>query len=339
MEYIKEILCQLFSILIYPGLLFLAVAGLTADWLDRKLYARMQNRQGPPWFQPLADFVKLVSKETIIPKSVDSFLFKVLPYIAVAAVVSCAMMIPFDGGEALIDFPGDLIVTAYFLSIPIMCFFLIGWYSSSPYAAVGSMRVLTQFFAYEVPLTLVLISPAIIAGSWSISDIAYYYYINPLMILFNILGFAVALITMQGKLERVPFDIPHAETEIVGGVFTEYSGKLYGFIRLAVSIEMIIVCALISAVFLGGSLGFEGIAGFMVFAVKLLFLIFISALIRSLMARVRIEQMINFCWRVLTPLAIVQIIIAVCIAYNLNRPQEMLEPMDNDSYVVEEFYD
>jgi NADH-quinone oxidoreductase subunit H len=340
MEYTKGILCQLFSILIYPGLLFLAVAGLTADWLDRKLYARMQNRQGPPFLQPLADFVKLVSKEIIIPKSVDSFLFKILPYIAVAAVVTCAMMIPFNGSEALLSFTGDLIATAYLLSIPIMCFFLIGWYSSSPYAAVGSMRVLTQFFAYEVPLTLVLISPAIIAGSWSISEIAYYYYIKPSMMFFNMLGFIVALITMQGKLERVPFDIPHAETEIVGGVFTEYSGRLYAFIRLAVSIEMIVLCALISAVFLGGSFGFEGFAGFLVFIVKLLFLIFVSALIRSLMARVRIEQMINFCWRILTPLAILQIIIAILIAYNLNKPQQIINTVDsNDSYASEEFYD
>lgn len=313
MEYTKQILCQLFDILVYPGLLFLAAAGLASDWLDRKLYARMQNRVGPPWFQPLADFVKLVSKETIIPKAVDSFLFKILPYIAVAAVVAAAMMIPFDSSLALVSFQGDLIVAAYLLTIPIMCFFLIGWYSSSPYAAVGSMRVLTQFFAYEVPLVLVLIGPAIVAGSWNISDIAYYYYLNPAMMLVNLLGLAVALITIQGKLERVPFDIPHAETEIVGGVFTEYSGKLYGFTRLAVSMEMVVVAALISAVFLGGSLGFEGFAGFMVFAVKFLAIIFISALIRSLMARVRIEQMVNFCWRILTPLAILQIIITILV--------------------------
>jgi NADH-quinone oxidoreductase subunit H len=311
MGYTKEILCQLFSILIYPGLLFLVVLGLAADWLDRKLYARMQNRVGPPWYQPLADFIKLVSKETIIPKSVDSFLFKVLPYIAAAAVVTCVMLVPISGDTAPMAFQGDLIAATYLLSIPVMCFFLIGWYSSSPYAAVGSMRVLTQFFAYEVPLTLALISPAIIAGSWSISDISYYYYLNPYMIPVNLLGLFVALIAMQGKLERVPFDIPHAETEIVGGVFTEYSGRLYGFVRLAVSMEMIVVCALISAMFLGGSLGFEGAAGFAVFAVKLLGLVFVSALIRSLMARVRIEQMVNFCWRVLTPLAMLQILIAI----------------------------
>lgn len=313
MEYTKDILQQLFYILIYPGLLFLAVAGLASDWIDRKLYARMQNRMGPRWFQPLADFVKLVSKETIIPKSVDSYLFKVLPYIAIAAIVTCVFMIPIHSAESVIDFNGDLIAVAYMLSIPTMCFFLIGWYSDSPYAAVGSMRVLTQFFAYEVPLTLVLIGPAIVAGSWSIQDIAYFYASNPVMMFINIIGFGVALITMQGKLERVPFDIPHAETEIVGGPFTEYSGKLYGFIRMAFSIEMIVVAALFNAVFLGGSLGLGGILGFLVFCVKVLAIIFFSALIRSLMARFRIEQMIDFCWRILTPLAMLQIIISIIV--------------------------
>ena len=315
MEHIKQILPQLFHILVYPGLAFLFFAGLTADWADRKLYARMQNRQGPRWYQPLADFLKLAVKETIIPKSVDSYLFKILPYIAIAAITACIFMIPIHNMEALSPFTGDLIATAYLLSIPTMCFFLIGWYSDSPYSAVGSMRVLTQFFAYEVPLTLVLIAPAIIASSWTIQDISYYYYTHPLMMLLNLLGFGVALITMQGKLERVPFDIPHAETEIVGGVFTEYSGGLYGFIRLAFSMEMIVVGALLNAVFLGGTLGFEGILGFAVFAVKLFLIIFFSALIRSLMARVRIEQMVNFCWRILTPLAILQIIIALIVRF------------------------
>ncbi|MDR1684548.1 MAG: NADH-quinone oxidoreductase subunit H [Elusimicrobiota bacterium] len=309
----KIILCQLFDILIYPGLLFLFAAGLTADWVDRKLYARMQNRQGPRWFQPLADFVKLVSKETITPKAVDSPLFKVLPYIAIAAVASCIMMIPLQNMDALLSFQGDLIVIAYMLTIPTMCLFLIGWYSSSPYAAVGSMRVLTQFFAYEVPLLLALLGPAVIAGSWSVGDIAFYYNAKPVMTAVNIAGLLVALIALQGKLERVPFDIPHAETEIVGGVFTEYSGKLYAFIKLAMSMEMIVVAALFSAVFLGGSLGLSGVLGFLVFIGKLFAIIFISALIRSLMARVRIEQMINFCWRVLTPAAMAQLIISIIV--------------------------
>ncbi|MDR0952597.1 MAG: NADH-quinone oxidoreductase subunit H [Elusimicrobiota bacterium] len=309
---IKELLIQLFEILIYPGLLFLFVAALLADWIDRKLYARMQNRQGPPWYQPLADFVKLISKETIIPKhAVGKHLFRVLPYLAISAVVVCIFFIPISGSLALMSFQGDLIAAAYLLSIPTMCFFLIGWTSSSPYSAVGAMRVLTQFFAYEVPMILVLIGPAIVAGSWRIEDIAYYYSANPSMMFVNILGFIVALITMQGKLERVPFDIPHAETEIVGGVFTEYSGKLYGFIKLAISIEMIVVAALFNAVFMGGSLGLEGFLGFLLFCFKVLIIILISAIIRSAMARVRIEQMINFCWRVLVPIAMLQLIISI----------------------------
>lgn len=313
MEYILDILLQLFYILVFPGLLFLVVFGLLADWVDRKLYAKMQNRQGPPWFQPFADFIKLLSKETIIPKYAEKPMFGILPYVAIAAIVTSVFMIPIYNETSLVDFQGDLIAVAYLLSIPTMCFFLVGWSSSSPYSSVGSMRVLTQFFAYEVPMTLVLISPAIVSGTWNIQDITYFYATHPWMMLVNILGFIVALITMQGKLERVPFDIPHAETELVGGVFTEYSGGLYAFIRLSMSIEMIVVAALFNAVFLGGALGFDGIIGFAIFCVKLFVLIWISALIRSAMARIRIEQMINFCWRLLVPAAILQIIISIIV--------------------------
>ncbi len=308
-----DILIQLFEILIFPGLLFLAVFALLSDWGDRKFYARMQNRVGPPWYQPLADFIKLISKETIIPKHADKKMFKLLPYVAIAAVVTVIFMIPLTSPQAKVNFQGDLIVVAYLLSIPTMCFFLAGWSSASPYSSVGAMRVITQFFAYEVPLTLVLLGPAILANSWNIADISAFYTAHPMLMLVNILGFIVAIITLQGKLERVPFDIPHAETEIVGGVFTEYSGKLYGFIRLAMSMELIAVTALFSAIFMGGPLGQSGILAFIIFCVKLLVIVWLSALIRSLMARVRIEQMINFCWKILVPLAILQIIISIIV--------------------------
>lgn len=306
-----DIIIQILEILIFPGLLFLAVFALICDWVDRKLYARMQNRMGPPWYQPLADFIKLIAKETIIPKHADKKMFKLLPYVSIAAVVTVMFMIPLISPQARVNFQGDLIVVAYLLSIPTMCFFLAGWSSASPYASIGAMRIITQFFAYEVPLTLVLLGPAILANSWNIADISAFYTANPMLMLVNFLGFIVAIITLQGKLERVPFDIPHAETEIVGGVFTEYSGKLYGFIRLAMSMELIAVAALFSAIFMGGPLGQKGIAAFIIFCAKLLVIVWLSTLIRSLMARVRIEQMINFCWKILVPLSILQIIISI----------------------------
>ncbi|WP_424244032.1 NADH-quinone oxidoreductase subunit H [Elusimicrobium posterum] len=309
---ISDILWSLFYILIYPGIFFLAAYGLFCQWVDRKLYAQMQNRQGARWYQPLADFVKLLAKEVIIPDNVtERTMFKILPFIAIAAITTTALMIPFESINSVLSFQGNLIAAVYLLSIPTITFFLIGWSSQSPYSAIGSMRVLTQLFAYEVPLMLVLLAPAILAGTWNISEIAVFFTEHPALMLTNILGFLISLISLQGKLERVPFDIPHAETEIVGGVFTEYSGRLYGFIKLAVDMEMVVVAALLNAIFLGGSFGLTGILGFAVFVVKTLIIVFFLSLIRSLMARVRIEQMISFCWKVLAPLSLVQIIISV----------------------------
>jgi len=310
----NDILWQLFVIAIYPGMFFLIVYGLFCQWADRKLYAQMQNRKGPGLMQPLADLIKLLSKEVVIPKNVTEVrMFKILPYIAVAAVTTAALMIPFESAESAVSFQGNLIVVLYILTIPTLTFFLIGWSSQSPYSAIGSMRVLTQLFAYEVPLMLSMLSPAILADSWNTSDIALFYAGRPLLMLVNIIGFVVALVALQGKLERVPFDIPHAETEIVGGVFTEYSGRLYGFIKLALDMEMVVVAALINAVFLGGSFGLSGVAGFGLFLVKTLCIVFILALIKSLMARVRIEQMLAFCWKYLAPLSILQLVINIAV--------------------------
>jgi NADH-quinone oxidoreductase subunit H len=299
----------LFGILIFPGFLFLNVYGLLAEFIDRKLYARFQNRKGPPWFQPLADFVKLISKETIIPCEADKKIFSFLPVLALASVATAFLYIPVWGLNSLYPFSGDIIIVLYLITIPTVTFFLAGWYSASLYATLGSVRSLTQLFSYEVPLFMALLGPALLADTWSISGIAAFYSAHPLLALANIPGFVIALVAMQGKLERVPFDIPEAETEIVAGPFVEYSGRLLAIFRMAIDIEMIVVSALLAAVFIP----FYGVAnpvlGFVVFIIKTLFIIFLLALFRSVMARLRIEQMVSFTWRYLTPAALVQILI------------------------------
>ncbi len=294
-------------LLIFPGFLFLAVYGLFLQWVDRKLCAVMQNRMGPPWFQGYADFIKLLAKEVIVPDEASGTMFRVLPFFAMAAVMTALVSIPV-WGHALYSFQGDMVAVIYLLTIPTVTFFLAGWSSSSPYATVGSMRVLTQLFAYEVPLMLSLIGPAILAGTWNITEISAFFAANPSLIPAQILGFAAALIALQGKLERMPFDIPHAKNEIVGGQFTEYSGRLFGFFCLAVDMELVVGAALLNAVFLGGALGFHGAAGVAMFLGKTLFITFLLALLKVLMARIRIEQMINFCWKYLAPVAMAQVI-------------------------------
>ncbi|MDD4891902.1 MAG: NADH-quinone oxidoreductase subunit H, partial [Phycisphaerae bacterium] len=255
------ILGQLFYMLVFPGFLFLIVLGLAAQFVDRKLYARMQNRQGPPWFQPLADLIKLAAKEQIVPVHADSWMFRLVPLFAMTAILTSFLYIPIyriDGKGAFpFAFTGDLIVVLYLLTIPTITFFLGGWYSRSVYSMLGAVRALMQLFAYEVPLFLAILAPAILASSadpaehaWSVTAMARFYNAHPALALLNVVGLCVALVAMLGKLERVPFDTPEAETEIVGGSFTEYTGRLYALFRLAVDIEAIVGASLIAAVFL-----------------------------------------------------------------------------------------
>jgi NADH-quinone oxidoreductase subunit H len=304
-------LLSLFYIFIFPGFIFLGAYGLFIEYIDRKLYARFQNRVGPPWFQPLADFIKLIGKEGIIPSKADKGVFKILPAFAVASVSCVILYLPVWNITALFSFKSDLIVVLYLLTIPTLTFFMAGWSSVSLYATLGAVRTITQLFAYEVPLFMALLGPALLADSWSVSEIAAFYYKNPLLSLVNIPGFIVAVVAMQGKLERVPFDIPDAETEIVAGFFTEYSGRFLAMFRLGIDIELVVLVSLVSAVFIPFFVTSDFFLGILVYLIKTLFLVFILSLIRSLMARIRIEQMINFCWKFLAPVAIAQILIDI----------------------------
>jgi NADH-quinone oxidoreductase subunit H len=302
-------LISVFYILIFPGIIFLSTYGLVVEFIDRKLYARFQNRIGPPWFQPLADFIKLIGKEAIVPSKADRGMFTILPAFAIASVSTAIMYIPLWNINSIYPFKTDIVVVLYLLTIPTITFFIAGWVSSSLYATLGSVRVITQLFAYEVPLFMALLGPALLAGSWSISGITSFYHSHPLLTLVNIPGFIVALIAMQGKLERVPFDIPEAETEIVAGSFTEYSGRFLALFRMAIDIEMVVLASLCAAIYFPFYYPSNLFLGIIVYLVKTLIVVFILSLIRSLMARLRIEQMVNFCWKFLAPAAILQILI------------------------------
>ena len=300
---------SLFQILVFPGFLFLGLISLAFEYVDRKLYARLQNRVGPPWYQPLADIVKLVSKESIVPKNADRFVFKAIPIFAMAATYTAFLYIPITGTQSVYPFASDLIVVLYFLTIPTLTFFLAGWFSSSLYAEIGSIRAMTQFFAYEVPLYMSLLGPALLAGSWSISGITAFYHANPLLTLVNLPGLFVALVATQGKLERAPFDIPDAETEIVGGTFTEYSGRLLAMFRMTIDSELVVMAALISAVFFPFYIPGNAVLGLLVFLVKVLVVVILLTVMRAVLARLRIDQMVSFCWKVLAPVSLAQILI------------------------------
>ena len=302
-------IAALFNLLVFPGFLFLAAFGLAAEYIDRIIYARLQNRMGPPWFQPLADLIKLIAKEDVIPCEANPRMFKMMPILALTAAVTASFYIPLWGKTALFGFNGDLVVVLYLLTIPTLTFFLGGWYSTSLFSKIGAMRAITQLFAYEVPLFISILAPALLADTWSLSEMSAFYAAHPLYWAFNLIGFFVALIAMLGKLEKVPFDIPEAETEIVAGTFTEYSGKLLGFFKLAIDVEAVVGASLLAAVFLPFGYGIGSYFGFAIYVAKVLFIICLLALSRTIFARLRIDQMMVFCWKYVAPLAFVQLVI------------------------------
>ncbi len=302
-------MAALFYILVFPGFLFLVAFALAGEWVDRKLYALMQNRVGPPWFQPLADIIKLASKEETIPLGADQTVFRLMPIFALTATVVSALYIPIWSTHPLHAFPGDLVVVMYLLTIPTLTFFLGGWFSRSVYSLIGAARALTQLFAYEIPLLLAVLAPAMLANSWSISEVSAFYSQRWYLTFVNVIGLLVAIVALLGKLERVPFDIPEAETEIVAGSFTEYGGRLLGMFRICVDVEMIVGASLIAAIFLPFGLGLPPLFAFLLYLMKVEAIIFLISFMRTVMARLRIDQMINFCWKVLAPLAFLQLVI------------------------------
>lgn len=294
-----EILRSLFALLIFPSGLFALILGLAYEWVDRKLLAQLQNRIGPRWFQPLADVVKLLAKEEVIPEGVDPRLFTSLPIFALAGVFTATLYVPIGGVAPAHSFNGDLIVTLYLLSLLTLCMGLAGSNTMDRFSLVGATRTLTQLFSYEAPFLLALLGPAIVAGSWQISEITAYTD-GRWLILTQPLGFLVVLIGLMGKLELPPFDAPEAETEIVAGAMTEYSGRGLALFHLGKGIEMVLGLTLIAAFYLGG------VTNPLLFFAKTLGLLLIVAALQSLLARLRIDQTVGLWWRYGALLVLVQ---------------------------------
>lgn len=318
-----DTLLALVYLLIFPGFLFLFSFSLFIEYLDRKVYARIQRRVGPPFFQPFADLVKLAAKEDIVPEKAEPGMFTAAPIIAVVAIFAAYLFLPIIASHGFHSFNGDLIVVLYLLTIPTLAMFLGGWYSGNAFGQRGGMRVASLLFSYEIPFFLALLAPAVVAGSWSLADIVYNQSTHPLSILVTIIGFVIAVIALQGKLERLPFDIPEAETEIVAGPLVEYSGRRLALFRLARDAEMVVGAGLITAVFLGGPqpifiaqpIYLFWINGAIIFLLKTLFVVFLLILIKSAVARIRTDQMITFAYKWLIPVALGQMLIAIFFKY------------------------
>jgi NADH-quinone oxidoreductase subunit H len=296
-----------FVLLIFPGFLFTAAAGLLASWVDRFVTARVQWRVGPPLAQPLYDVVKLLGKETMVPEGGNRVVFFAAPLAALAGAtaISPILWIPLLGGGS---FLGDLIVVVYLLIIPPACLILGGFASGNPLAALGASREMKLILAYELPF-LASLTTVIARNGFSIliSDLAH----RPPVIasVSGALAFLGALLCVQAKLGYPPFDVAEAETEIIAGPLVEYSGALLGLWKLAQSMMLFVLPVFIVAVFFGGfNLGGWGVLWVVPEYVLVLALIVV---IKNTNPRVRIDQAVKFFWRGVFPLMAAAFVLAV----------------------------
>ena len=311
----------------FPGSIFIITFSLFYEWIDRKFYAKLQNRVGPhlagPFgiLQPLADLIKLLSKEDIVPSAADRFLFSLTPILAPSLILFASMFLPIAGVHGILSLEGDLIILIAILSIYSIVVYLAGQGSMNRLASIGATRGILQLIGYEIPLTLTILSVGITAGSLRISDIVVMHAVKgtPLILVSQAIGFAIYLIASQAEMERVPFDIPEAEQEIVAGWEVEYTGRRLALFRLSKDLELFFLSGLAAALFLGGPLGpvisgLEPLLYTIYFLIKSIIVLMIFTAIRAVFARLRIDQMMLFSWKYLMPLALVQLIISEVIA-------------------------
>lgn len=312
MRMVLQEITAILEVFLFPGFLFLFSLAFFIEWLDRKLVAKFQNRYGPLHvgpkgiLQPVADFIKLLSKEDITPAMADKVPLIAMPLLMLTLAITPLFLIPIAYSSALISFEGDLIAVMFIMTLIALLLFAGAWVSTNRFSTIGGVRAGLQMFGYEIPLNIAMIGPAIGAGSLSISEIVKWQSHGLWFILTQPLGFAILSICLLAHLQMVPFDIPEAETEIVSGWLVEFSGKKLALIRLARNFKLILAASLMTSLYMGGTSGLWQLNPLTYF-IKLVVCVFILSNLRALFARYRIDQFLAGVWRYLTPLALLQI--------------------------------
>jgi len=312
LKILLESVIALLELFLFPGFLFLIFFSFFIEWLDRKMVAKFQNRYGPLHvgpkgiLQPFADILKLLSKEDITPESANEIPFKLTPLLLFSFALTPLFCIPIISNSALITFPTDLVIVIFLMScIPVLSF-IAAWVSTNRFSTIGGTRLALQMFGYEIPLVLALVSPTITTQTFSISKIVEWQMGNLWLFLIQPIGFAIAIICLLAHLQRLPFDMPEAETELVGGWLVEFSGKKLALIKLTKSLELTLAASLITSLYLGGP-SFLVISHPVIYFLKIIVCVFIFANLKALFARFRIDQFLVGAWKYLIPLAILQI--------------------------------
>jgi NADH-quinone oxidoreductase subunit H len=280
--------------LLFPGLLFTAIAGLLTSWVDRKVTAMVQMRVGPPFLQPFYDIRKLFIKETCVPEGGAIGLFLLAPLLGLAGVTLASMILWRTLLDVEATFVGDLIVLIYLLMMPALSVMLGSFASRNPLASLGGSREVKLMIAYELPLVLAILVPVIQANSIRLGDLLLAD--APVLSVSGVLALLVCIACMQAKLTIVPFDMPEAETELSGGALIEYSGPPLAMFKLTRAMMLFTMPVLLVVLFFGGLVSGPGwlpaLIGFLLWFV----LVAITIVIRNTTPRVRIDQAVRFFW-------------------------------------------
>jgi formate hydrogenlyase subunit 4 len=313
-----EALNYVLAFFVFPGILFASAVGLLFAGIDRKLTGHMQHRIGPPIWQEFLDVGKLLGKEDITPAAANSFVFNCAPLLCFGAVTAVTMLLPINSPQPVLTSVADLIVIIYLLNIPAVCMMLAGYASGCPFGTAGASRHMVQLFGYELAFIIAALAAAAKVGwSLSFSSIVAYQAQNGWMVFqVALVPAAIAiLIAVQGKLLRVPFDIPEAESEIVHGSLTEYSGPKLAILRIAYNIELFVVAGVVVNLFFGGpvphTIGGIYIPGVVSFLIKCFGIVVLSTVIRNIAARLRIDQALKFFWTFPTLLAMISLLLVM----------------------------
>ncbi len=307
--------------LVYALLICTVILTLTAwsIWFERKFAGRMQSRLGPTFYgpaglaQPIMDALKLLQKEWLIPETADRWLFILAPPLTVILALGSAAVIPFSATVVAADLDIGVLYLLALGSLMVIPVWVAGWSSNNKYAMLGAMRAVAQGVSYEIPLVLASLVPVILAGSMSLSDIVRYQMEHGWFVAWppgpGLIAFLFFLPASLAEANRIPFDIPEAESELIAGVTTEYTGMGFGFLYLAEYLHTLIVSAVASALFFGGWDGpFRPGLHWMVLKTLLLFAgIF---WVRWSLVRFRSDQLMKLCWRYMVPAGLVLVMSA-----------------------------
>ncbi|NQT31089.1 MAG: NADH-quinone oxidoreductase subunit NuoH [Deltaproteobacteria bacterium] len=293
-------------------LVFVLLMVMFFIWLERRAMAVMQARLGPnragPFglFQPAADALKILIKEDIIPARSDKLVHWLAPVVAFVPAVLVFAVVPFWGGALLADLNIGILYVVAISSVTIVGIFMAGWSSNNKYSTLGAMRQVASVVSYEIPVVLSLVGVILLAGSLSMQQIVAAQDIP--FILLQPLGFLLFFTGALAEINRAPFDLTEADSELVAGYMTEYSGMKFGLFFLAEYAEALAISAIVTTVFLGGWRG-PLLPPWLWFVGKVVIVFFVIVWIRTTVPRLRIDQLMALAWKFLLPLALLNLLI------------------------------